>query len=475
VVYASNAHARIHIIPPQGRGPVRTASLQPHSFSRLDYDAPHGLGEGALLVADTVMPPLLRMPTLLVASSGSLPSRAIKRVFDHYSEPLFMPVPSEEELLALRAAAFPKLDEAAVRQRMELWGPIPRLVLDRGRPGDQAELWRRAKWIPMDAVVNFVLRGNVDGDGDTLVHERARGQDAAPGSPAADPTSSAFYMRGAVVLASRPLLRHAAERLAEAPGRDGAAVVDASVGVGALAGLRGLAFADVVLGLLERGHAFECRRFSATPPTTCVARARGGRAGGGGTRVVPAAARVAWPSAEGLAQHRGAAQTLLVPTDRASAGLDGLFWDERAGHHWPLACAAGEEHGVHGERLARAVGALGWTPRGGWRRPPAPAPGAPPGREAAAQRRALAIKVFWAVPEERFNHPGWAGWWREGADEVGARSRAAAAAAARVEEHLLCVPTGLRMREVAAACEEQGVKTPDELVEEMRAGGSADP
>jgi len=77
----------------------------------------------------------------------------------------------------------------------------------------------------------------------------------------------------------------------------------------------------------------------------------------GSELVVHAAERREWSSVSGLSGYQGAkgVNTLLAPRDRNEAGLDTLFWDGKAGHHWPLNCTVAETHGLHAQGLADAV------------------------------------------------------------------------------------------------------------------------
>jgi len=420
---------------------VRVAKLP--RFALADLDDMAGLGEDPLVIADSVLPPVLRHPTLVVSSPGRLAKRELRDTLNHYwDQRFYMPVPSEEELLAMRAVAFPTVDEASVKQRMQLWGPIPRHVLVKVEPMQQRALWMSADAVSLDSI-SALARGQASGHaghGDEqdaphrLVHERAAGQDADAGTSSADPNNAAFYERGRVVIASPPILRYIAGRMEKEQAWRAAFIVDASVGIGALGALRGLKFESIVLALLEEGgFDLACRDLKDKKISTLT---------------IPAAPRVEWVTPADLGQFRGSPQ-LLVPRDRIAAGLDVLIWDKEAGHHWPLDATVSASHGLHAQGLADAVQALGWTPEDGWP------------RTADQQNRALQIKYFWAVPEDRF-HAGWMQPQTTKADTC--TTDAAKATFAQVKQYALCFPPSVTISRVAKTCEQQGVPLPTSLV-----------
>jgi hypothetical protein len=68
-----------------------------------------------------------------------------------------MPVPTEEEILAMRDVAFPHLKEEGVKRRIQLWGPIPRLVLVNTEPGEQMQLfWEETKAVALKDLIVLV-------------------------------------------------------------------------------------------------------------------------------------------------------------------------------------------------------------------------------------------------------------------------------------------------------------------------------
>lgn len=97
----------------------------------------------------------------------------------------FLPIHTPAEILDMRAACFPHLDVEGVERRIRQWGPLPSHVLVHTRPLHQRCIGRRDL---VDAQHRRVLR-------------RAAGQDATPGTPAADPSRQVYYGQGALVLA----------------------------------------------------------------------------------------------------------------------------------------------------------------------------------------------------------------------------------------------------------------------------------
>jgi hypothetical protein len=485
IIYASSSSKEVFVIPPAGRGPIRSHDVDFFSFSTLSKMP--DLGENPLLVADSLVPPPLPFPTLVVSSPGRLADRSLKDTLNSYYARAYVPVPTEDDVLALNALSSAPLDEEGIKERMELWGPIPRHVLVKWHREEQLELWKRVQGVSLDALVALARsHASNSSSGDELdarhriVHERAAGQDAKAGTPAADPTRVDYYARGNVTIASRSLLRWIAERVIEEKKWDAAHLIDASVGIGALGALRGIKFEEAVLAALEEGCKLACRPLAdarprgkvdagaaaaaaaapaaaaATPaaaasltPAAATPAADDDKATDheGPIREVPAAPRVTWRTAAELAQHKGV-MSLLVPTDRNVAGLDALIWDESSKHHLPLDCTISEQHGLHAQGLADAVMQLGWSPDSGWPRP------------ASAKNKRMQIKYFWAVPEDVFKK------WivrqlpKKGSDET----PEAKAAYEHAQQFALCVPPQLTITRVALASKAIGIRLPAELL-----------
>ena len=86
------------------------------------------LGENPLLVADSLLPPPLPFPTLVVSSPGRLADRSLNdRLNSYYGPRAYIPVPTADDVLALNALAPPPLDEKGIKERMEPSRP-PRLT-----------------------------------------------------------------------------------------------------------------------------------------------------------------------------------------------------------------------------------------------------------------------------------------------------------------------------------------------------------
>jgi len=463
------------IIPPDG--PLRTFDLSEMGLSR--FNRFRDLGEEPLFIADSFLPPVLSMPTLVVSSPGRLANRDLNNRLNSYKlRRHYMPIPDEEEVLQLRAACFSHLDVDGVMHRMQLWGPVPRHVLVHTSVDEQKDLWAKADAVKLDTLT-ALARGHATGNagvGDEqdaphrLVHERAAGQDAEPGAPEADVNSSAYYMRGNVVLASPAMMRYLAQRLDDEGNWNAKFLIDASVGIGAFGALRGLKFDELVLSMLEDGTEFESRRLlkggrrkaqqtAATAAAAAAALAPPVAPAGSvaaddedaPTRSVPPTPRVVWSFARELQPHRGI-PSLLVPRVRNEAGLDALIWDPEAGHHWPLDCTVAEAHGVHAQGVSDAVRALGWVPTVGW-------------PDHGAKKGVQHIKYFWVLPEDRFRH-----WWTPQPAKDGSDcSVESKEAFANLWQYALCVTAAASTKQVAKTLEQQGVKLPIELV---RAGGS---
>ena len=353
-----------------------------------------------------------------------------------------MPVPTEDEVLLMRARAFPGVSEAGVKARMALWGPIPRHVLVSITDGQQAHALQSAQGVSVGTLVSVAtsfdggrLRDVGPDAPHRILHERATGQDAEPGTPAADVNDRAYYRRGRVVISSPSFLRYVAERLQREKAWNACFLIDASVGIGALGVLRGLEFEEVVLSLLQDGQKYKCRDL---------------QTGAESLVTFPPSKRLAWGSVSQLTgMERTGTANLLVPKSRTKAGLDAFVWDSSVNHHWPIDCTVAPSHGLHASGLAAAVSALGWTPERGW-----------PGKKRSKQD-SKCIRYFWMVPEERYKE-GWTA--RQGPKDGSVGTDLARAAFQSTEQVVVSVPSAVVISRVASLCQSQGVLLPDELL-----------
>lgn len=436
IMYASNEDKSITVIPPAGR-PIYEVGIESA------WCLQHRVEKDTVLIADSILPPVMPFPTLIISSPRHLAARSLRDELNSYYKPrIFMPVPTEEEVLDMRRVAFSHVDEAGVRKRMALWGPIPRNVLVEVSPEEQSAALAAVLDVPMHELVR-AAQGFEREDGSRLgldvphrmLQERAAGQDAPPGTDAADIHKLAYYLRGRVVISSPPFLRYVAERITKTKAWNAAFLIDASLGNGALGALHGLKFEDLVLSLLQEGQSFKCRdldervekhiNFLNNP-------------------------RLTWKDTSDLQTiaHRTAGH-LLVPKDRNAAGLDALVWDPDAGHHWPIASTVAARDGVHADGLADAVTALGWTPATGWP--------SKPGQEGSSSKL---IKYYWFIPEDRYQNR-----WTS-PQSIKAKSGVTAlarAAFAHTEQYAVAVPSAVIIKRVAAACKSQGVQLPKDF------------
>jgi len=216
IVYFDNTNTCYVIVPGEPVyicPPVAVPKL-PHS--------PELAALNPVFLCDSIIPPTPPFPCVVVSSPGRLARLASEELQQQYMPWLYVPVPTEEEVLRMREVAFQHEPEAIVRQRMALWGPNPRYVLVRTSKHEQDEAWGLARSATLQDVLKAAKAesfGAPIGDkGDAphrLVMERCVGQDAPVGSPESDMRNRAFWERGAVVIASSPMARYVVDRMAE--------------------------------------------------------------------------------------------------------------------------------------------------------------------------------------------------------------------------------------------------------------------
>jgi hypothetical protein len=444
--------------------------------SRLQMDTLRNLEVFAALdpvfVCDSFMPPTPPYPCVVLSSPGRLAraKRQESELFKHYVPWLYMPVPTKEEVLELRALAFKDEPEALVNLRMDLWGPIPRLALVSTSMSEQRRAWANACDSSLHELVlaaKSQLFGNSEGDKSDAPHrlvvERCRGQDAPAGSPASNMHNPAYYDRGAVVFASAPMAHYVINRMVDEQNWNAAFLVDATARIAVLGALRGLNFETVALAALAAGGTFQHRKLlpprkskvpSATAPDIDMSAIVKDAAEGKATK----AEKIVWPDLAELSlickRH-----ALLVPANRSNAGLDGLVWVPTLNHHALVDATISKRHGLHQTGAFNAVMALGWTITGGWPvdsiEVGSTGSGSPADSVHKKQRRNMSIQYYWAVPEGSF-YEGWVTWQaaKKGSEE------------AVIDRHLvqyaICIPSRLVVGVAKAALSD--VPTPDQLL-----------
>jgi hypothetical protein len=424
------------------------------------------IGDDALFLVDSLVPPMLDHRTVVISSPGRLAAPDLTdRLNQYHLVRIHVPIPTDKELLAMQAVAFPRLDVPGVKLRMEMWGPIPRLVLASDSIAEQRELWLKAQSVSLERMIAVAQDVAETGKGDErkaphiIVHERAAGQDADPGTPGADDTHPEYYVRGRVAIASPVLLRYVAERIDAESRWSAAFLVDASVRIPSLSSLRGIKFEDLAMDVLAAGGDFQIKPLGTSR---------------GSTLSLPCLSRKEWKDLDDLAELTRRGPAFLVPPIRNQAGLDALVWPAGDSHPWPLDFTVANKHGIHMQGVCNVLNALGWTAAGGW--PSAGTAAAASSSDSAAGaagasdpslRRAMQVKYYWALPEDRFAEA----WRPQTAANDSCDSREAKTLSAHVAQFALCIPKLLVCQRVAAACEHAGVRTPVEHLQALEALG----
>jgi hypothetical protein len=102
-----------------------------HKFPRPDV----------VVIADSFLPLGVPFPTYVLSAPGRLTDQ---NTLNTFSSPLFMPLPSVEEMSDMRRVAFSDVHEADMERTMGLWGPVPRHVFEKRSLQDQLAILHRA-------------------------------------------------------------------------------------------------------------------------------------------------------------------------------------------------------------------------------------------------------------------------------------------------------------------------------------------
>lgn len=241
-----------------------------------------------------------------------------------------------------------------------------------------------------------------------------------------------------------------------------AGLLDASAPVGALAAMPGLKFEEIVSHLLTKDLEVRVRDLRTKAEFTLK---------------IKKAGRVVWSGIDDLKLHgRDPKHLAIAPTDHVAGGPDLLFWDQSAGHHWPVDATQAHlrEPSIHADELAAMVSALGWTAEHGWPTATATAGGAGetsslqssstsvPAAAAGQSQQHMQVKYFWAVPEERFHYLEWGS---QRPRKEGSNTTALADEVwAHVSQFAICMPRSLMLARFVEVLKKHKVEHPEVMV-----------
>jgi hypothetical protein len=236
VIHIDNNNRGYIILPGE---PVRVCSVEHLDAVRYHHEIS---ALNPVYVCDSFLPPTPAGPCVVLSSPGRLARERHRdsEVFKHYLPWLYVPVPSEAEVLQLRAVAFKNEPEKLVVDRMKLWGPNPRLALALTSYSEQQGAWasaRNATLQELTLAAKSQFFGSSGGDKADAPHrfivERCLGQDAPAGSPQSNMRNLAYWQRGAVVFASAPMAHYVVKRMASEQNWNAAFLVDATARISA--------------------------------------------------------------------------------------------------------------------------------------------------------------------------------------------------------------------------------------------------
>ena len=346
-------------------------------------------GTDVVSICDTVAPPALSGVIVEIASPGSLQMGRIKEAVKEYPKEIYMPLHSREEVILMNNSVtkqgLTKLTKEAVEARMDIWGPVPRMIFGYySFEAQQKEVETLLAMTSNNILDAYDCIRKKGGDGKNPHHrlflDRAAGQD----SPELDIRSCGFYVRGSSVVAS-PLI--AAWLMGAVKGYKALQNADfilLSAGVGEHGARRRTLFEDAAIIALLKGGNFTVKVLS------------DGLSDGRKVSwtVSKHLVKVDWDSAWSPTEleRKAASQTMLIPQVKNKAGLDALLWLDRCGHHIPIDFTVGAKHGINMKGLKKNLADLrsrGWKLPKGWLTK----------SDTASARQ---VDYVWVVPEDRF-------------------------------------------------------------------------
>ena len=348
---------------------------------------PKGDSQQFVLISDTVAPAMVDSVIVWISSPGWLEEKASKEILKSFcTTRIYMPLTSCEELLEMNNCTFQdnKLSQEALKARVNLWGPIPRLVFDLSPIEVQYAEVVKLKRLNLEEIqkaYKFVRFQTHEGDNPkhSIFVERAAGQDlVGVQNISLEMLKKSFYHRGATAIASQPISSLIMRVIKSLSIHEAADFVFSSVGVGEHGSRRGTLFEELALKVLASGGSFEVRDLRNKSTSVWS---------------ISQSTIVDWDRKSTMTLENMALEnTILVPTVKNEEGLDALLWIHSLSHHVPIDFTVSNRHGIHQIGLAnhlRKLGARGWTIDHGW--------------AAARDHVTKEVPYIWVVPEDKFN------------------------------------------------------------------------
>jgi len=351
--------------------PGSSVPLQVVPFKSFRAAAGRLADTGAVAIADSFLPPGLPLNTLVISSPGRMrrEGTAPQNTLNVYGDVLYMPVPSEEEVMDLARVAFPGLIVGAELERtkrlLQLWGPNPRWVLENRSATMQRKQVKAALQVTREQLERAVTLNEIPpSSGDDVAHRIL--QEPCDGQVLGlTNKKSPTYYDGPDLRVSTPAWARYVARMSAVLARwVQAKFMDGSAGIGILGAARGNLMEVFALRLLEQGspsgklpvRALSSSQTSKSPVHDWP---------------IPPLRRVEYETHKQLSEAiTGAtAPTLLVPTQRNWAGCDAVIFVPGDKAVAFVDVTVSQQHGIHAKGLhdtmaGQCAAALGWEGTG---------------------------------------------------------------------------------------------------------------
>ena len=318
----------------------------------------------AVIVADSVVPPLSGRVVLVVSSPGTL--AVLLRKTDINPVRLYMPTPTMAELRSLRDAAFSEMKDWQLARRVYFWGPIPRYIFSADADFLRSTLRGvHASCLGQVAAALLHIYTEVNGSGvaDDVPHRLLLVR-AALEDPRRQRTgdSEDVMQLDRVSFTSRPWLEQALYWDSIQDLTTTGSVVGAALGAPLPTKLRGVIYENNVKKLLSQKdiHTFRIRRLGVEDAVEEEVSLIGG---------IPAEWYTREEVAPLVAANLATGCAPLFPFNENEATVDMLCcfsrneaWEERGfnGKYVAMNCTLGKTHDINSGGLQFVATALGW-------------------------------------------------------------------------------------------------------------------
>jgi hypothetical protein len=149
IVYISDSLNAAFVLYPDGRIEETVATSISHALIASLPDP--------VIISDSVVPGVYKAPAIIISSPGHLNAREHKNTLNFFDEREYLPIPTLKEMKQMAAVLYPHLDKAGIKERIAMWGCIPRFVFVHISSKQQAKRLRAIARLSLEKLKTILM------------------------------------------------------------------------------------------------------------------------------------------------------------------------------------------------------------------------------------------------------------------------------------------------------------------------------